>query len=313
MANLTLIDVAKRNGNDAAVGLIESMAQSNALMQNMPFKSITGNNYKVKKRTGLPTAVTRMYNEGIAPTKSLITDYIYSTYLYNDRSTVDVDLADNSPEGALALRQEEDLAHLAAISNLYSGHIFYGDNSSDQTEPDGIATILSSTAFSTVRAQTGASGSSTSIYFVSFRDAVTQQGLMRGVSGVVTAGKELAAEDMGKQYFPDSGGTNHLQWYTTEFKAQYGFAVYDVRSIGRYMGLTPSIAPTTANIDAIITQMLPFQCDMILVNKTGLGLMKGLKSTITYLPAEREIKLSPASYDGIPIFLDENILDTESN
>jgi len=51
----------------------------------------------------------------------------------------------------------------------------------------------------------------------------------------------------------------------------------------------------------------------IFVNKVGLGLIKGLKSTITYLPAEREIKLSPASYDGIPIFLDENILNTETN
>lgn len=311
MANLTLIDVAKRNGNDAAVPLIESMAQSNALLQQLPFKSITGNSYKVKKRTGLPTAVTRMYNEGIAPTKSLIEDYIYTSYLYNDRSIVDVDLADNSPEGALALRQEEDLAHLVGISNLYSGHLFYGNNTTSQTQPDGIATILSSTAFATVKSGTGASGSSTSIYFVSFRDAVTQQGLMKGVQGIVTAGKELSAEDMGKIYFADSGGTNMLQYYTTEFKAQYGFAVYDVRSIGRYMGLTSAIAPTVANMDAIITAMLPFQVDAIFCNKTGLNQIKGLKSTITYLPAEREIKLSPASYDGIPIFLDENITDTE--
>ena len=311
MAKLNLVDVAKRSGNDAAVGLIESMIQSNALLERLPFKSISGSSYKVKKRTGLPTAVTRMYNEGIAPTKSLIVDYTYNTFLYNNRSTIDVDLADNAPEGAVALRQEEDLAHLAGISNLYSGHIFYGNNQTDQTEPDGIATILTSTAFTTVKAGTGASGSSTSIYFVSFRDAVGKEGRIKGVEGIVTAGKELSAEDMGKVYFADSGGTNQLQFYTTEFKAQYGFAVYDTRSIGRYMGLTSAIAPTTANIDAILTAMLPFQCDMILVNRTGLNLIKGLKSTVTYTPADREIKLSPASYDGIPVFLDENILDTE--
>lgn len=311
MANLHLVDVAKRSGNDPAVPLIESMAQSNALLQRLPFKSIVGNNYKVKKRTGLGAAVTRMYNEGITPTKSLVEDYIYTTYLYNDRSTVDVDLADNAPEGAVALRQEEDISHLAAISNLFNYHCFYGNNQTSQTQPDGIATILSSTAFSTVKAGTGASGSSTSIYFVSFRDAVTQQGIMKGVQGVVTSGKELSAEDMGKVYFPDADGTKQLQWYTTEFKAQYGFAIYDTRSVGRYMGLTSTIAPSTTNMDAIITAMLPFQADAIFVNKTGLNLIKGLKSTITYLPAEREIKLSPASYDGIPVFLDENISDTE--
>jgi hypothetical protein len=238
MAKLSLIDVAKRNGNDAAVGLIESMAQSNALLQQLSFKSITGDSYKVKKRTGLPTAVTRMYNEGIAPTKSLIEDYIYSVFNYSDRSIVDVELADSSPEGPQALRQEEDLAHLAAISNLYNSHCFYGDNSVNQTQPDGIATILTSTAFATVQTGTASSGAATSIYFVSFRDADTQQGRMKGVEGVVMAGKELIAEDMGKQYFPDSGGTNQLLHYTTEFIAKYGFAAYDVRSIGRYMGLS---------------------------------------------------------------------------
>ena len=311
MANLTLLDLTKRSGNDAAVGLVESATQANALLEKLPFKSIVGNSYKVKKRTGLPTAVTRMINEGIASTRSIITDYIYSTYLYNDRSTVDVDLADNAPEGAVAFRTEEDLAHLAAMANLFNYHCYYGNNTTDQTEPDGIATILTSTAFATYETQTGTTGTTTSIYFVSFTDANTPQGRIKGVEGVATSGKELKAEDMGKQYFVDADGTNYLQFYTTEFKAQLGFSVYDVRSIGRYAGLTSALAPTIANMDSIITQMLPFQCDAIFANKTGLGLLKGLKSTITYLPAEREIKLSPASYDGIPIFLDENIADTE--
>lgn len=312
MANLNLIDIAKRTGNDQTVGLVETLTQSNALLAQMPFKSISGISYKVKKRTGLPTAVTRAFNEGISPTKSLITDVIYESHIYNDRSTVDAVLIDSAPNGR-EIRLEEDLSHLVAMSNLYNGHLFYGNNQTDVTEPDGIATILSSTAFSTVKAQTGASGSSTSIYFVSFRDANTPQGKRPGVTGIVTSGMEVKAEDMGKQYFADSGGTNLLPWYTTEFTAMWGLAIYDVRSVGRYMGLTSALAPTVANMDAILTEMLPYQCDAIFVNRTGLNLIKGLKSTITYYPADREIKLSPASYDGIPIFLDENILDTETN
>ncbi len=311
MANLTLLDLTKRSGNDAAVGLIETAVQANALLERLPFKPIVGFSYKVKKRTGLPTAVTRMINEGLASTKSVIKDYVYSVYLYADRSTVDVAIADNAPEGAVAFRQEEDLAHLAAMANLYNYHAYYGNNQTDQTEPDGIATILNSTAIATYKTQTGTAGTTTSMYFVSFRDANTPQGIMRGTSGVATSGKEIKAEDMGKVYFPDSGGTNNLLFYTTEFAAQLGFAIYDTRSVGRYAGLTSSLAPTAANIDAILTAMLPFGCDAIFVNKTGLNLIKGLKSTITYYPADTEIKISPASYDGIPIFLDENILDTE--
>ena len=311
MAYLTLLDIAKRSGNDSTVGLVESATQENGLLMKLPFKEIIGDSYKVKKRTGLPTAVRRMYNAGTAPTKSLITDYIYSAHLYSDRSIVDVDLADAAPEGAQALRQEEDLAHLAAMANLYNTDIYYGNNSSDQTQPDGIATILSSTAFATVTAGTGASGSSTSIYLVSFRDVMTPRGKVKACEGVVSRGLSFSADDMGKCYFPDDGGTNELLWYTTEFKAKLGFSVYDVRSIGRYMGLTSAIAPTAAGLDSIITEMLPFQPDAIFANKVGLKLLKGLKTTITYTPADRELKLSPASYDGIPIFLDENILNTE--
>lgn len=312
MANqvLTLIDVAKRNGNDTAVGLIESMAQSNALLSLTPFKGINGQSYKVKKRTGLPTVGTRGFNEGIEATKSIITDYIYQTYLYNSRSIVDVKLADTSPEGALALRQEEDLSHIVAMGNKWNYHAIYGNNQTDVTQPDGIATILNSTAFSTYKAQTGSAGSTTSIYFVSFGDANTPQGRIKGVEGIVTNGQELNARDMGQQYF-NADNSKPLLHYTTEIDAMYGFAIYDVRSVGRYAGLTSTLAPTTTNIDAILTAMLPFSCDAILVNKTGLNLMKGLKSSITYTPADREIRLSPASYDGIPIYLDENILDTE--
>jgi hypothetical protein len=78
------------------------------------------------------------------------------------------------------------------------------------------------------------------------------------------------------------------------------------------MGLSAITPLTTVAMDSIITAMLPFQADAIFANKVGLNLLKAMKNTITYLPAEREIKLSPASYDGIPIFIDENITNTET-
>jgi len=312
MANqvLNLIDVAKRNGNDSAVPLIESMSQSNALLSLLPFRGVNGLSYKVKKRTGLPSVGTRAFNDGIEATKSIINDYIYNTHLYNSRAIVDKKLADTAPEGAQALRDEEGVSHLVAMGNTFNSDCFYGNNQTDVTKPDGIATILTSTAFATYQTGTGASGSSTSIYFVSFRNANTPQGVIKGVEGIVTNGQELNAMDMGVQYF-DGENSKPLPFYTTEIDAMYGFAVYDVRSVGRYAGLTSSISVDTDKLDAILTAMLPFQCDAILVNKTGLNRMKKLKSTITYSPADREIKLSPASYDGIPIFLDENITDTE--
>ena len=47
---LTLLDIAKRTGNDPQVGIVESMIQSNALLQVLPFRSIYGISYRYAQR-----------------------------------------------------------------------------------------------------------------------------------------------------------------------------------------------------------------------------------------------------------------------
>lgn len=312
MANrLTLVDLAKRTGNDRQVGLIEAMTQSNGLLERLPFKTINGISYKVKTRTALPSVGTRAFNQGITETKSTIKQTTYETKIFNSRSIVDVLEADTYPEGAAALRNEEDRSHLYAMGNKFNYYAYYGNGSTDPTVFDGLATILNSTAVSTVRGATGASGSSTSLYFVSFASANTTQGIVKGVEGVVTSGQELSAVDKGQVLVNDLDSAQYWA-YVTEIQAMYGLAVYDTRAAGRYYGITSSISPTIANIDAIITSMYPFGCDAIFCNKTGWNALKGLKSTITYYPQDTEIKKSVLTYDGIPIILDENILDTET-
>ena len=308
---LTLLDIAKRSNNDAYVGLVESLTQSNKLLENIPVRTIVGNNIKVKRRRSLPTTSRRALDAGVAPTKSVIDNVLYETKIYESRAFVEQAVAMLAPEGINALRDEEATAHLAAMGNMLNSDFFYGAGSTNPLQVDGLATILPTTAVSTVQTGTGATGVSTSLYFVSFRDATSPQGRRKGVELLQTAGFELKAEDMGLVKNLDDGGTNYIWGYETRIWTMAGLAVYDTQSVGRYRGLTSAIAPTAAGIDAILTAMLPFQCDAIYANRTGLNLIKGLKSTITYYPADTELKVAPASYDGIPIYFDENITDTE--
>lgn len=311
MANrLTLVDLAKRSGNDRQVGLVESMTQANGLLERLPFRTINGISYKVKTRTALPTSGTRAFNQGITEAKSTIKQTVYETKIFNSRSIVDKLEADTYPEGAAALRDEEDRSHIFAMGNKFNSLAYYGAASTDPTVFDGLATILNSTAISTVVAGTGASGSSTSLYFVSFNSANTTQGVVKGVEGVVTSGQELSAVDKGEQLVNDLDSKQYWA-YVTEIQAMLGLAVYDTRAVGRYMGLTSAIAPTVTNIEAIMTAMFPFSCDAIFCNKTGWKLLKALKNTITYYPNDTEIKKSILTFDGVPIILDENITDTE--
>ena len=69
---LRLIDLAKRTGNDATVGIVESVTTNNAILYNLPFRSITGISFKFGRRVGLPTVGFRGFNEGLDSSKSKI-------------------------------------------------------------------------------------------------------------------------------------------------------------------------------------------------------------------------------------------------
>lgn len=310
MDRITLLDIAKRSGNDRTVGLVESVSKVNDWFRNLRFREIIGGHYKVGIRVSHPVVQTRKFNDGIDPSKSVIIDKRYSTFLYNSRSVVDVQLANTSPEGVAVLREEEDRSHLYALANLFSYHCFYGNNETDATVPDGIATILNSTAASTY-AEGTASSNHTSIYLASFDSAVTLQGVSRGVEGIVTQGQNLTLVDRGIQYLPGANGKMN-QFYTTEISAMLGLAIYDTRAIGRIAKVNTSAPVTVAQLDGVIIAMKPFVPSGIFVSRTGFRMLNSLKtSSIQYTPADREIKSMVATYDGIPIYLDENISDNE--
>lgn len=311
MDRITLLDIAKRSGNDRTVGLVEAVSKVNQWFQNLRFREIIGGSYKVGIRVEQPVVQTRKFNDGIDPTKSTVVDKRYSTYLYNSRSIVDVALASTSADGVALLREEEDRSHLYALANLFSYHCFYGDNQADPTVPDGIATIVNSTAVSTY-AEGTASSSKTSIYIASFDSAATIQGVSRGIEGIVTQGQNLQLIDRGIQYLPGANGKMN-QFYTTEISAMLGFAVYDTRAVGRIAKINASNPPSMSTVDSVIIAMKPFVPSGIFVNRTGLKIFNSFKTSgLQFMPADRDVKNLVATYDGIPIYLDDNISDNET-
>ncbi|HXE53707.1 MAG TPA: hypothetical protein VN541_11855, partial [Tepidisphaeraceae bacterium] len=70
MAVTTLLDIAKANGSDPIVGLIDETTKAHPEISMVAARTIKGLNYKTWVRTGLPTAGFRQANQGVASSKS---------------------------------------------------------------------------------------------------------------------------------------------------------------------------------------------------------------------------------------------------
>ena len=68
--NTTLLDLAKLNGADPVVGLIEEVATSSPEVVTIPARTIRGTSYKTVVRNSRPSVAFRSANEGTAGTKS---------------------------------------------------------------------------------------------------------------------------------------------------------------------------------------------------------------------------------------------------
>ena len=316
MAKITLIDVAKRTGNDATVGLVEAMSQANPFFQLAPTKSIRGNMFKYQVRSSLGTAGFRAFNQGVASTKSVIRDVIVECKPMLGVSEVDKALAEASAEGVAAFRQKEDMGFISALANTFNAKAYYGSSSTTAAEIDGVGTVLSTLGGTCIGAGGSTATAETSMYFWSFSDATSVQGRLPGAEIVLANGMLPSAKDLGVQLIVDSGGTNKYPAYQTIFEFTPGLAIYDSRSVGRLCNIDSTHLPTVALINQVITAMFPYNVDLITCSKTVMNYVQGLKGTSAFQqtsPYESsEIFKRATTFNGIPILIDENIVATEA-
>ena len=316
MAKITLIDVAKRTGNDATVGIVEAMSQANPFFQLAPTKSIRGNMFKYQVRSALGTAGFRAFNAGVAGTKSVIRDVIVECKPMLGISEVDKALAEASPDGVAAFRMSEDMGFISALANTFNAKAYYGSSSTTAAEIDGVGTVLSALGGTCIGAGGATATAETSMYFWSFSDANTVQGKLPGVQVVLANGMLPSATDLGVQLTLDSGGTNKYPAYQTIFEFTPGLAIYDSRSVGRLCNIDATHLPTVALMNQVITAMFPYNVDLITCSKTVYNYVQGLKGTSAFqqtAPYESsEIFKRATTFNGIPILIDENIVATEA-
>jgi len=107
MAQPTLLDIAKLNGSDAVVGLIEENLTYAPELSVVPARTIKGTSYKTVSRDTYPGVGFRAANGGVTYTKSTFLNRTHEAFIFSGNIRVDVAVAAAYEDGAEALKAIE--------------------------------------------------------------------------------------------------------------------------------------------------------------------------------------------------------------
>ncbi len=307
MAGLTLLDIAKRNGSDQLVGLIDETVKlvpeisgvnydGSAIPNVGTARTIQGQQYKTRIRTGLPTVSFRDGNEGTAASASTYENRLVETFFMNPRWECDKMVADSSEDGAEAVIAEEASAIMLATMQALGSQFFYGRTVDGKGHPGLIDSIQAAYTID----RTGTGSACGSVWGVKFGP--------KDVTWVYGRNGELKMEDVRIESVIDpNNSAKKFTAYVQELAAHVGVQVGSLFSVGRVKNVTAA-APLT---DSYIYKMLAamkVRPDVLFMNKT---LLEQLRSSRTATNATGAPAPRPTEVDNIPIAPTESLTFTE--
>lgn len=273
--------------------------------------------HKYKKVTALPSFAVREIGGSTIP--GIVNKELYQADLKIITATQEEDKAfcDNYPGGAEALFRDNFLTYIEAWGQKAANIIIYGTNSTfgDTQGFRGLHQIAN--ANSKVTHETGNSGSTTTIFCVKWE--------LESIA--LLFNKELAtAGDFLKTIIMNEGRPVMSTTNTTTRAAQPVYQVlyesylglfsaseFDVAKYDRIQDASGDV-PVSDNMDIMIDQVKgEAGSTYIYCNRTSRRLLWRLKNTkMATIPATKDYNNILEAWNGIPLVLDENILDTET-
>ncbi len=303
MAVTTLLDIAKANGSDAAVGLIEEVLNAFPEVQLGAARTIKGLNFKTLVRTALPTASFRSANEGTTPTKSTLENRLVECFILNPRWECDKAVADAYEDGASAYIAMEADGQLRASMITLGSQFYYGNSTGgDAKGHPGLIQMYDSTSLVVDAGGTTASTGS-SVWAVRFGPQAVQW--VYGNDG------QLAVSDVTEQRVLDANSAPYTA-YCQELLARPGLQVATKYAIGRIKKLTADSGKglTDARISDLLSKFpVGHKPDYLFMSRRSLMQLQSSRTATTPTGAPAPI---PQDSFGVPIVPTDSILDTES-
>lgn len=316
MAVATLLDIAKLNGNDSVVGLIEEVIQSAPEANLIPFRTIAGTTYKTLIRDGLPTVGFRAANDGVDPSKSNFKNKIVETFIFSGRIEVDQAVADAYEDGPEAWKALEAEGVMEAALQEFGKQFYYGLARGADGFP-GLKEFAIKDAVTTngdpmtVNATGSTASTATSVYAVVLGE--------RAVTGVAGRGQGFTLPDFRLESITGVNNKKH-PGYVSDLSAWLGLQIVDQNSVRRILNITEDSGKGLT--DSLLASLLA----TFPVGKTPTALMLNRRSR-SQLQKSRTVVLQgsgrgrpdqpvlaplPTEYDGVPLVVTDSIGNTDA-
>lgn len=176
MAQGTLLDIAKLNGADKVVGLIEQNMTYAPEFSVVPARTIRGTSYKTVSRDTFPGVGFRNANAGVTYTKSTFLTRTHECYIFSGNVRVDVAVANAYEDGPEAYKSIEASGVMKQALIDLGSQFFYGTASDSKGFPglysfwQAFCTELEAVSIAALEVDAGGSSATTgsSVYAVKF-------------------------------------------------------------------------------------------------------------------------------------------------
>jgi len=293
---ITLAEMAKRE----EVGFIaEQLNKLSPIMQFLPFERCPGGVKKYAVREALPTIGFRGINDTITPSVSVVNPYQEGCAVLENNPWIDRAAITGNPAAAMA---DELMASAEVIKQTFCDAFFYGDRGVNPKAFDGLNTRILSSGGQFVSA--AGSGSDTySVWILALGP--------NKVQGIIPKDEDYLDARMipGLQKHETKKTMGYLGH--AFFKA--GIAVVSPRALCQYGNIKNAGSSNIFDLDQFDDALSRVDNPtMVVMPRTGfLQFQKKARAAVSL--RRDELGRWFSDYGGLPIYIDENLLTTETN
>jgi len=310
MPQANLLDIAKLNGSDTIVGLIEETLTYAPEVQIMPARTIRGTSYKIASRVSYPGVGFRAANEGSTPTKSEFENQLIECYILSGAVQADLAVARAYEDGEQAWKDIESVGVMRQAMIELGSQVIYGTTADAKGFPglQAIHTAFNSGLVVDAGGTTG--GTASSVYGI---NTDTQ-----GVQLVFGAGTTF---ELGEWRIENVGTSSVYPAHVANLTAWVGMQVGSKYSVGR---LKDATADSGAGVtDAKLAELLSkypvgYRPNYWLMNRRSAYQLQVSRSASS---VQNGVKTSsgaeifaplPSESNGIPIVITDSIANDEA-
>jgi hypothetical protein len=317
MASLTFLDLAKANSDDAVGGIIDELTNISPEVSAFPAEDLGAGvlNYQTLHRTARPTVAFASAGEGFDPSKSELRLLMHECFRFGARVEAPKHICDNWRRGGAAGYQAfEAMGIMEACLQTIGKQIWYGVSQDAKGFP-GLKAFTPKGGTYTYDAAGTTSSTASSVYMVKYGDAYIKlmAGRARNAAGI------MDLPDFIIESITDSN-SKKMWAYTSELSSYLGLQTAAPHSVVRICNITADSTKTLtdAKLNAAM-RLFPanFVPDAIWMSRRSLQQLQDSRTVTLYgqgktRPDQELIAPVPTSFEGVPITVTDNILNTDS-